>query len=479
MNGQVWQARLACSWDVDDWRRLARHAWCSRITLADLHWVEEDGRGQLFGTSLEEAKRVRPTPTVSRAFLDLASTVMCHSSPQRLSLLYRLLWRQLEGERHLLANPTDADVVTVNVLAKEVQRDLHKMKAFVRFREVAAGSNEFIAWFEPDHRILDRAAPFFASRFAGMNWAILTPYRSVRWDQQALEFGDGTFAITVPEKDSGEDLWLLYYAHIFNPARLNPEMMRQEMPSRYWRNLPEATLLPSLIQNAGARVREMAERTPEPARRKIPPRPPIRQKNKLDTLGDLAEELTACRNCSLWSRATQVVPGLGAPDARIMFLGEQPGDQEDLTGHPFVGPAGKLLKDALGSCGMPEASIYFTNAVKHFRYERSGKVRVHKRPDHEHVTACRPWLEREIEAIKPRVVVCLGATATLSLFGNELAFKDVRGRWLEAANGLRAFVTVHPAWVLRQPTPTDRARAFDLLVEDLGKVQQVMRRWSD
>lgn len=478
MNAATWLARLECSWDIDAWRQLARHAWCAGLSPEELHWFEAEDSGQLFGTALEEAVLVRAMPPVPRAFLALASTVICHSSPTRLPLLYRLLWRQSAGERNLLANPTDPDVIAVHAMAKEVQRDTHKMKAFVRFREVATGSNEFIAWFEPDHHILDRVAPFFAGRFAGMDWAIMTPYRSVRWNQQTLKFGDGTRGIKMPDKDSGEGLWLIYYAHIFNPARLNPEMMRQEMPSRYWRNLPEAALLPDLTRNAGARVREMAERAPLPVRRKIPtPKAPT-QVLTADAFGSLPVQVAACRKCPLWASATQVVPGRGAEDAPLMFLGEQPGDQEDLTGRPFVGPAGKLLKNALQTCGLPESAIYFTNAVKHFRYERVGKARIHKRPDHAHVQACRPWLQREVDTLKPRVVVCLGATATLSLLGSGFAFKEVRGQWLEAGNGLLAFVTVHPAWVLRQTTQSDRERAFNLLVQDLGKVQEEMGRWN-
>src|SRR5690606_5788389 len=123
-------------------------------------------------------------------------------------------------------------------------------KAFVRFRAVPGDGDAFIAWFEPEHRIVDRVAPFFARRFAGMRWAILTPYRSARWDGQALAFGDGALPSDAPPDDAHEDLWRTYYAHIFNPARLNPRMMRQEMPVKYWKHLPEAQLLPTLVREA-------------------------------------------------------------------------------------------------------------------------------------------------------------------------------------------------------------------------------------
>ncbi|MEE7560716.1 DNA metabolism protein, partial [Xanthomonas sp. Kuri4-2] len=204
-------------------------------------------------------------------FLQLAGAVLCHRDPQRHALLYRLLWRIASGERALLERATDEDVHRARQWEKAVRRDTHKMKAFVRFRELPGAEESFVAWFEPEHWIVDRVAGFFARRFAGMHWAILTPYRSVRWDGEALHFGDSALRSQAPADDAQEALWRTYYSHIFNPARLNPTMMRQEMPQKYWKNLPEATLLPGLIRDAGQRVREMSERAPEPVRRACPP----------------------------------------------------------------------------------------------------------------------------------------------------------------------------------------------------------------
>jgi DNA polymerase len=338
------------------------------------------------------------------------------------------------------------------------------MKAFVRFREVPGERDRFIAWFEPGHHILQRVAPFFARRFTGMQWAILTPDASALWDGETLRFGPGGAPDDAPADDAGEDLWRTYYAHIFNPARLNPRMMRQEMPQRYWKHLPEAHLLPSLIQGAGVRVREMAEREYAAPRRRIAEAPvpePV-----ADDLPGLRRAAQDCRACPLWEPATQTVFGEGPEDARILFVGEQPGDREDLSGRPFVGPAGQLLDRALAELGIDRARLYLTNAVKHFRFERRGKIRVHRNPDASHVQACRHWLQAEVARVQPRVIVCLGATAALAVFGADFRLMAQRGTWQRLDDGAHAFATVHPAWILRQP-PEQQADAYAGWLDDL------------
>ncbi len=261
-------------WDLDAWRRAARAGLCAEIAPENIAWsaaaLGEAHSGLLPSRDLASATVRRTTPPVSKAFFDLAAIVLCHRDPQRHALLYRIAWRIAQGERHLLARATDPDIVRASRLAKAVGRDTHKMKAFVRFREVPGEDNAFIAWFEPDHWIVDRVAPFFARRFAGMRWAILTPYRCAIWNENALAFGPGAQRSDAPIDDANETLWRTYYANIFNPARLNPRMMRQEMPQKYWQHLPEAHLLPELIRTAGERVRAMAEREAQPPKRRIP-----------------------------------------------------------------------------------------------------------------------------------------------------------------------------------------------------------------
>lgn len=276
MNTGRYSASVEPPWDLDAWRSAARTALRADIAPEDIAWGGDAQASLLTGMALSSAAPVRATPQVSASLFDLASTVLCHRDPQRHALLYRIAWRIAQGETHLLARVTDPDTRRAAELAKAVGRDTHKMKAFVRFREVPGETDTFIAWFEPDHWILDRVAPFFTRRFVGMRWAILTPYRSVAWDGAALAFGPGLQRSDAPSDDAREELWRTYYANIFNPARLNPRMMRQEMPQKYWKHLPEAQLLPDLIQSAGQRVREMAEREAQAPKRRIPKRTPPR-----------------------------------------------------------------------------------------------------------------------------------------------------------------------------------------------------------
>lgn len=269
-NGELHTASIDPPWDLDAWRDAARAALRADLPPERIAWGGDAQAGLLSGAEVHGAQAIRKTPNVSAELFALAAMVLCHRDPQRHALLYRIAWRMASGERHLLARATDPDVHQANRLAKAVGRDTHKMKAFVRFKAVPGEENAFIAWFEPEHWIVDRIAPFFARRFAGMRWAILTPYRSVAWDGGSLCFGPGAQRSDAPTDDVREDLWRTYYANIFNPARLNPRMMRQEMPQKYWKHLPEAHLLPTLIQTAGQRVREMAERAPEAPKRRIP-----------------------------------------------------------------------------------------------------------------------------------------------------------------------------------------------------------------
>ncbi|MGJ4803221.1 UdgX family uracil-DNA binding protein [Luteimonas sp. SDU82] len=485
-----WSARVDPPWDADAWRHVARHALQAQVPPEDIDWLDEQAPATLLAAPDIALAPSQPVePRASSALLGLAGDVLCHRDPQRLGLLYRLLWRANHGEPRLLSNPADADVRRAQALAQAIRRDAHKMKAFVRFRAVPGDANAFVAWFEPDHRIVDRVAPFFARRFAGMRWAILTPYRSAHWDGTTLGFGDGGLASDAPAEDAHEDLWRTYYAHIFNPARLNPRMMRQEMPVRYWKHLPEAQLLPGLMREAGARVRDMAEREAQAPRRRIPARAtpgsgsarpsearPSAQTggnpNPAQALPALRDAARACRACPLWEPATQTVFGEGPADARVLLLGEQPGDTEDLTGRPFTGPAGQLLDRALGELGLDRGRFYLTNAVKHFHFERRGKQRLHRNPGAMHVDACRGWLAREIEAVRPEVIVCLGATAALALLGRGVRLMQERGQWRTLHDGSRALLTVHPAWVLRQRNAAAREAAYTGLVADLAMLRE-------
>lgn len=269
----MFRATVMPAWDLDAWRAQARQAWEAGLLPDAVEW-QADAQGGLLGGDEVSSQAARRTGlSVPADFMALAAAVLCHRDIGRHALLYRLLWRIGEGQRALLDRATDADVHRATRLAQAVRRDTHKMKAFVRFRQIEGEDNAYLAWFEPDHYIVDRVAPFFMRRFAGMRWAILTPYRSVQWDGAQLWAGEGAQRADVPGDDAEDALWRTYYASIFNPARLNVRMMRQEMPQKYWKHLPEAHLLPDLIREAGRRVRDMDEREAQAPRRRIPGRP--------------------------------------------------------------------------------------------------------------------------------------------------------------------------------------------------------------
>ena len=390
-------------------------------------------------------------------------------------LLYRLLWR-LRDEPALLGLRTDPDVARALDMAKAVHRAMHKMKAFVRFRRVEGVEPEiFVAWFEPPHRVLERTSDFFVRRFANGQFSILTPDLSCHWDGETLTFAPGATRADAPADDELEDFWRTYYASIFNPARLKVQAMTSEMPKRYWRNLPEAALIPGLIETARGRMETMVESEATTPSRRLPPAPQTSTVGApASGLPAIAAGLNACRRCDLWRDATQGVPGEGPVHAAMMLVGEQPGDQEDLAGRPFVGPAGQLLDRALAEAGVVRSDVYVTNAVKHFKHELRGKRRLHKTPESGEITACRWWLEQERGLVKPRVVVALGGTAVAAVFGRAMPILKSRGKVFDLDDGSRAMITVHPSYLLRLPDERAKAAAYASFVEDLAAARALL-----
>ena len=193
-------------------------------------------------------------------------------------------------------------------------------------------------------------------------------------------------------------------------------------------------------------------------------------------LGKLGAAAQRCTGCDLYRNATQVVFGTGPQRARVMFVGEQPGDQEDLEGMPFVGPAGALLDKALEDAGIPRDEVYVTNAVKHFSWEPRGKRRIHKKPRASEIKACRPWLEAELHAVKPAILVCLGATAAQSVLGVQFKLMQNRGQMQTSLLAERVIATIHPSAVLRAPDTEGRRAAYELLVSDLKVVARHLRK---
>jgi uracil-DNA glycosylase len=194
------------------------------------------------------------------------------------------------------------------------------------------------------------------------------------------------------------------------------------------------------------------------------------------TLAEVRDEAARCRRCPLWENATQTVFGEGPPDAKLMLVGEQPGDQEDLQGRPFVGPAGAVLRRALKEAGIAPERAYVTNAVKHFKFVvQRGKRRIHRKPNIIEIEACRFWFEQELALLRPEMVVALGATAARAVFGREMAIQRNRGRIMRLGNGPRALITVHPSFLLRLPDETSRAAEYRRFVADLALVAENAR----
>jgi DNA polymerase len=404
---------------------------------------------------------------VPAKFLDLAKSAILHRDSQRFAVLYRLLWR-VKKHHDLLDVVTDSDVMQVTAMARAVHRDEHKMHAFVRFREVGREQKaHYVAWFEPEHHIVELAAPFFARRFADMPWSILTPGLCAHWDGHELAFTPGVSRSEAPTEDRLEETWRRYYASIFNPARLKVKAMQAEMPKKYWRNLPEASIIRPLIEDAERMTGVMiAKAATDPHKPQKKPEAPMKRR-PADDLETLREEAAGCRACPLWKDATQTVFGEGPQSASIMLVGEQPGDKEDLAGKPFVGPAGLMLDRALEEAGVDRKKVYVTNAVKHFKFVPRGKIRLHQKPNTPEIRACRQWYERELAAIQPALVVALGATAAQSVFGKITPIGKTRGRLIDLTEGCKALVTVHPSYLLRLPDPEAKELEYRRFVDDL------------
>ena len=459
--------RVAIEPHFQAWRQAARSLLAEGIAPADVEFSDGTVPQTL---SLAFQDEPSPLPAVAkgsivapREFVETAKIVARHADPTRWQLLYRLLWR-LQSNRNLLKVETDDDVARLRAMDRQVRRDLHKMHAFVRFRCVTdeQGREHSIAWYKPEHAVLELAAPFFRERFPQMRWTILTPMQSVAWEPEtaALRWGPGAPREAAPQQDELETMWRSYYASIFNPARVNPRAMRAEMPVRYWQNLPEIDLLPQLLTQAGGRVETMMKtQTKDSAEPFLPTE---------RTLPAIIGSLPGCRGCDLYRHATQAVPGEGCSSARLMLVGEQPGDEEDRRGLPFVGPAGRVLDELLDELEIDRKQIYVTNAVKHFKFTERGKRRLHQSPRLSEVTACRPWLLAELAAVQPHVVVALGATAAKSLLGAKFALMKQRGTVVVSPWAEQVIATVHPSAVLRAMDAAAGEQLRNYLRQDLA-----------
>ncbi len=373
---------------------------------------------------------------LSRALVDLAALAIQARDTDRFALLYRLVWRAHAGER-VLELAADPDITAARTLALAVRAEAHRMRTHLRFLPVTETERtRYLGWYAPAHRVLEANAQRLAERFPKPRWSILTPELSAHWDGAALTFGAG---IAAPDDDAAlAAVW----------QRDGVTLLAEARPG---------TAIPP------AETLDEAPRPPE-----LPPIGPVVFATAPDpALAEAAREAAACRRCPLWETATQTVFGEGPAGARILFIGEQPGDQEDLIGRPFVGPAGQLLDRAMEEARIDRRTIAITNAVKHFKFIRRGARRIHERPEAEEMKGCGFWLDVERVRIAPRLVVLMGATASRSVLGRAVTIGRERGRPFALSPTETGFITVHPSFLLRLPDEDARAREYRAFVDDL------------
>lgn len=445
--------------DFDGWRMAARALALHGITPIEVDWSVRDPAHDLPHGAAPLPDAAEAAFSVPAKFVELARTVIRHRDPHRFALLYRLLWR-IRSHHDLLENPDDPDVAEAYAFADAVRRDEERMLDTLRFQEIGRErTSRYVAWFKPEHHIVEAVAPAVARRYADMPWSILTSDLCAHFDGSLISLTSGLGTAETPSDDRLEETWRLYAANLFPSARLH---QKAPMPKRYWQEIP--TVGPMIAEAASEprtdREAAMIRKTDKP----------------LDNLETLREQAATCRACHLWKHATQTVFGEGPKHAPIMMVGEQPGDKEDLAGKPFVGPAGQMLDRALDEAGIDRRKVYVTNAVKHFKFVPRGKIRLHQKPNTEEIRACRQWYERELAAIKPILVIALGATAAQSVLGKITPINKNRGRLIDLAEGAQALVTVHPSYLLRLPDADAKAREYDRFVDDLKIAASLLRK---
>jgi probable DNA metabolism protein len=448
--------------DFISWRAQSRALLIAGIAPEEARWTEASSQDALPGLFSEtefvstNRKFAKDPIRVPPEFLEQAKYVFAFRAEDTAALLYRIVWRMNHGEPKLMEISIDDDVAVFLSRYRLVRRDVHKMKAFVRFREL---DDEFIAWHRPDHRILRLAVPFFTERFSNMKWSILTEDECAHWDTKNVSFTEGVPRSAGPQFDASEDLWKTYYRSTFNPARIKWNAMTKEMPIRHWKTLPETEVIAELMREAPGRLQNFQKQIIPSAEDYLPP------KDQRDWKS-LQRAIPNCQACGICERASGPVFGEGKLDAEIVLVGEQPGDQEDQVGRPFVGPAGQLLNQALEEAKLKRDLMYLTNAVKGFKFtDQEGRARIHRGSSPAEIAACNPWLKNELSIIRPKKIIALGRSAAQALLGKSVLMRDVRGQVFETSACKKTLIVPHPSSILR--------------IQDAGLKQSEFRRFVD
>jgi len=426
--------------DWQGWRAATRALVLARVKPDEVQWaVRRDPEDS--GDRLPEGEG---SFNVSRALMVLASLAFQARDPERFALLYRLVWRANEGAK-LLDQPHDPDLRRGQALAYAVRAEAHRMRALLRFLELPedGGNRRYLGWYVPAHYVLEANAQLLARRFGQFVFSIITPDASAHWLGNELRFGAGCDLVA-------DDAALVGW------WRTNREPLLRE--ARLGTSIPEA---------------EALDEAPRPPDR--PPLGPVVMSLPADSdLMEATREAAECHRCQLHELATQTVFGEGPACARVMFIGEQPGDQEDRIGRPFVGPAGQIMDRALEEAGIDRRVVYVTNAVKHFKFTLRGRRRIHQTPEAPEIQACRFWIDVERVRLHPQLLVLLGATAARAVLGRQVTITRERGRPIRLENGVTALVTVHPSFLLRVPDEDAKAREYQAFLRDLDTVRRLM-----
>ncbi len=380
---------------------------------------------------------------VPRALVSLASLAIQARDPERFGLLYSLVWRVNAGEK-LLEDESDPDLSLVRRMALGVRAEAHRMRTNMRYMPVPEdGGARLIGWFEPAHFVVRANAQLIARRFPHLVLSIVTPDEAAHWDGTSLLFGSG-----LRHAEDDEAL-------------------------RAWWETHGAALLDQAESDVSIPEAEAVDEAPRPPDR--PALGPVVLHGKPDpALRQSIKDASTCHRCPLYEHATQTVFGEGPAGASVMFVGEQPGDQEDTIGRPFVGPAGQIMDRAMEEAGIDRRTIYVTNAVKHFKFSQRGRRRIHQTPEVPEIQACSFWLDVERVHVRPRLLVLMGGSAARAVLGRAVTISRERGRPIQLADGQTVFVTVHPSFLLRIPDAAAKAREYEAFVRDLTSIRTLM-----
>lgn len=422
--------------DWQGWRSATRSLVLAGVPPEDVRWSVRTHPED----STHELTEATGGFNVPRALVAIAALAFQARDSERFALLYRLVWRANAGEK-LLEHKDDPELRHAQGLAYAVRAEAHKMRTLIRFMAVEDG--RYLGWYAPAHYVLEANAQLMARRFPNLACSILTPDGSAHWQNGALRFGDGL-------------------AHVANDSALAE-----------WWHAHRARLLRDAQRDTSVPEAEPLDEAPRPPDR--PPLGPVVLPLHADKqLLEATREASDCHRCHMYEPATQTVFGEGPADAPVLFVGEQPGDQEDVIGRPFVGPAGQIMDRAMEEAGIDRRTVYITNAVKHFKFTLRGKRRIHQSPEAPEIQACRFWLDVERVQLRPKLLVLMGGTAARAVMGRQVTITRERGRPIRLEDGQAAFVTVHPSFLLRVPDEDAKAREYRAFVRDLEAVRKLI-----